>query len=176
MYRVMLLDDEKNILSALRRTLVRHVDWELEVFVDGAEALRRAEIVNFELIVSDFRMPGMDGVQFLQQVKLLQPEAVRVILSGYTDLAALLGAINDAEIFRFISKPWNDYDLVATLKQALVHREVLVENRRLADLVRAQREELVRREQALRRLEAEHPKLVEVDWGPDGSIRLDDNV
>ena len=100
---------------------------------------------------------------------------MRLILSGYTDLEALMGAINEAEIYRFVCKPWQDYDLLITLRQALEHRDVLVENRRLADELRVQRAELDRRRMALEELRRRHPALVEVNWGPDGSIILDDN-
>ena len=116
----------------------------------------------------------MDGVKFLKESKMIQDEAIRVILSGCTDLDALMGAINEAEIFRFISKPWQDYDLTMTLSQALAHREILVENRRLADQVRAQQTELENRKTALERLRSTNPVLADVQWSDDGSILLEE--
>jgi len=175
MYRILLVDDEENILKALRRTLRQKQGWEVETRTRAEEALRCMRVMNFELVLSDYRMPEMDGVQFLIQVKRLQPEAMRLIISGYTDLEALLGAINEASIYRFISKPWNDYDLVATLEQALSYRDTLVENRRLADQVRAQRQQLDRQQAALEELEAKYPGITKVDREPDGSIRLDES-
>ncbi|KAF0191823.1 MAG: response regulator receiver [Gammaproteobacteria bacterium] len=175
MYNIMLVDDEQNILSALRRVLAKQRDWEVEVYSSAKEALRRATTKNFDLFLSDFRMPEMDGVQFLTEVKALQPEAMRLILSGYTDLQALMDAINKANIYRFVTKPWNDFDLVTVIRQALEYRDVLVENRRLADRVREQGEELDRRKLALERLKVEHPALVEVNWGPDGSIVVNED-
>ena len=175
MYRILLVDDEENILKALRRTLGRKRDWEIETRTRAEEALRCMRVTNFELVLTDYRMPEMDGVQFLIQVKRLQPEAMRLIISGYTDLEALLGAINEASIYRFISKPWNDYDLVTTLEQALSYRDTLVENRRLADQVRAQRQQLDRQQTALEELEARYPGITKVDWEPDGSFYLDEN-
>jgi response regulator RpfG family c-di-GMP phosphodiesterase len=88
------------------------------------------------LFISDFRMPEMDGIEFLKGAKALQPDAARLILSGYADLNALLRAVNEVGIERFIGKPWNDYDLMSAIGQALAHRELLLENRELANLVR----------------------------------------
>lgn len=176
MYSILLVDDEENILKALQRLLGRRKDWEIETYTRVEEALRRMCIKNFELVLSDYRMPGIDGVQFLSQVKQLQPETMRLIISGYTDLDALLGAINEASIYRFISKPWNDYELVATLEQALSYRDMLVENRRLADQVRGQQQQLARQQVALKELEAKYPGITQVDREPDGSIRLDENT
>ncbi len=173
MYRIMVVDDEQNILNAMRRIMRKEKDWEVEFFDSAEAAVKRAHAASFELFLSDFRMPEMDGVKFLSEVKKIHPDAVRLILSGYTDLEALLGAINEAEIFRFISKPWQDYDLVMTLKQALAQREMLMENRSLADKVRAQRAELQNRKTALEKLKESNPVLADVKWAVDGSIILE---
>ncbi len=152
MYRIMIVDDEENILRALKRALDHQFDWSIETYNQPAEALKRAQTTAFDLFLSDYRMPEMDGVQLLTKIKQLQPEAMRLILSGHTDITALTSAINQAEIYRFISKPWEDYDLITTLLQALIHRDILTENRRLADQVREQQRELDKRKQALNRL------------------------
>ncbi len=179
MYRIMLVDDEPNILSALRRTLGTSVTDGLDVFEIQVElfdqpeaALKRAHDVKFDLVMSDYRMPSMDGVAFLKSFRALQPNAVRLILSGYADLNAIIGAINEAQIYRFINKPWQDYEVSATLAQALAHQRLQLENQRLADLVRVQEGTLSRQEQELRRIEEETPGITQVNWGPDGSILL----
>ena len=174
MYRIMIVDDEKNILTSLRRLLTGKGDWEIETYESAEEALKRAQVANFELFISDFRMPEMDGVKFLTQIKDIQPESMRLILSGFTDLEALLGAINQAEIFRFICKPWEEYDLISTIEQALAYRGALVENRRLADQVREQQRELENRKSALEKLSDKHPMLVDINWADDGSIILEE--
>jgi len=176
MYRILIVDDEPNILSSLTRVLGKVDDWEIETYDSAAEALKRAQTTSFELIISDYKMPEMDGVTFLHEIRKVQPEAMRLILSGFTDLEALLGAINEAEIFRYICKPWDNHDLIARIKHALIHREVLVENRRLADQVREQQEELQKRKTALELLADKHPALVEVEWGLDGSIIVDEDL
>ncbi|MCF6281661.1 MAG: response regulator [Candidatus Polarisedimenticolaceae bacterium] len=175
MYRLMIVDDEVHILSALKRSLKRDTDWEIEVFSSGAEALKRAHETDFDLFISDYRMPEMNGVEFLIQAKAIQPEAIRLILSGYSDLDSLLRGINEAEIYRFINKPWQDYDLRATIKQALQHRAVIIENQRLADQVRAQLQQLDEQSKILAELEAETPGITHVDWTEDGAILLNED-
>jgi DNA-binding NtrC family response regulator len=174
MNRIMVVDDEDNILRALRRVLSGN-DQDVELFSNPHEALRRVQVAIFDLIISDYRMPDMDGVHFLCEVKKLQPESMRIIISGHADMQGLLGAINEAEIFRFVRKPWDDYDLQATVQNALLHRSVLVENRRLADQVRRQREILHRQSAAIRKLETRYPGLTKVNWGVDGSVVMEED-
>lgn len=171
----MLIDDEDNILSALKRCLNKYDNWEIETYNTGAAALKRAQTSTFDLFISDFRMPEMNGVEFLSQAKKLQPNAVRVILSGFTDLEALMGAINEAEIFRFINKPWNDNELILTIEQALKYKDMLTENLYLANQVREQREELSKNDKLLAKLEKESPGITQVNWTDDGSIVIEDD-
>ncbi|MBU0752673.1 MAG: response regulator [Gammaproteobacteria bacterium] len=138
--RVLIVDDEESILSALRRVLriapctygrLRyHLD--VETFSSPMEALKRAAETSFDLIMSDYRMPEMDGVAFLSRARELQPDAARLVLSGYADLDAIMRAFDQAQIFRFVAKPWNDYILLSTIAEALNHRDILLENRQLA--------------------------------------------
>ena len=158
MYKIMLIDDEENILKALKRTLNKYDNWEVETYNSGAAALKRAQTSTFDLFISDFRMPEMNGVEFLTEAKNLQPNAVRVILSGYTDLEALMGAINEAEIFRFINKPWNEHELILTIEQALKYKDMLTENLYLANQVREQREALSEKAKLLAKLEEDHKR------------------
>jgi len=103
----------------------------------------------------------------------VQPDAARLILSGYADLNALLRAVNEVGIERFIAKPWNDYELMSAIAQALAHRELLLENRQLANLVRLEMGDATPEELEAQRLEAIEPGITEVNWGPDGSVLLD---
>lgn len=174
MCRIMIVDDEENILRAVRRVLSEN-GRDIETFSDPQEALRRTHVANFDVVISDYRMRGMDGVRFLSELKRLQPEAERIILSGHADMEGLVSAINEAEIFRFISKPWHDYDLVLGVRHALSHRAMLTENRRLADQVRSQRQEIDQYQAALKKLEEDYPGITKVNWGENGEVILGEN-
>jgi len=181
MSRVMLVDDEEAILSSLRRLLRaapcalgnKSFSLEVECFSSPAEAIERARHEPFDLFVSDYRMPEMDGIEFLKAVKELQPDAARLILSGYADLNALIRAVNEVGIDRFIAKPWNDYELMSAIAQSLAHRELMLENRQLANLVRMDLGEKTPEAIEAERLEALEPGITQVNWGPDGSVLLD---
>ena len=181
MHRILLVDDESGVLNALQRLLrltpivVRGVEWHprVDVFTSPVEALGSAAECAYDLVVSDFRMPEMDGVAVLRRMRELQPDCARVILSGYTDLNGLIGAINEARIDRFIAKPWNDFEFVSTLAQVLEIRALRMENESLADQVRVDRGEISPAELELKRLEQQEPGITQVQWGPDGSVVID---
>jgi response regulator RpfG family c-di-GMP phosphodiesterase len=147
---------------------------QVETFTSPIEALEKARHHPFDLVLSDYRMPVMDGVEFLRQFRSIQPDAARLILSGYADLNALVGAINEARIFRFLTKPWSDFELISAIAQALGFRNLLLENQRLADEMRVQRGKLSKLELEMKRLEALEPGITKVNWGPDGSVILDE--
>ena len=138
MYRILLVDDEQNVLNALRREL--QGEYEIEAYTNPAEALQRCHAARFDLVVADYQMPDMDGIQFLKQFGKLQPEAMRLILSGQADAGVLANAINETHIYRFINKPWDQAELAGTLTQALTYRKALLENRRLTEVYRAKRD------------------------------------
>jgi DNA-binding NtrC family response regulator len=183
-HRLLIVDDEVGVLHALRRLLqvtpctYNGVTYRpsVECFSSPIEAVARSECTAFDLFIADYRMPGMDGVAFLTAVRALQPDAARMILSGYADLNALVGAINKAQIYRFLNKPWNDYEVVSAIAQALAYRDVLRENQRLADEVRVKQGRLSPQDLELKRLEAEEPGITRVNWGPDGSVLLDEDL
>jgi len=138
---ILCVDDEPSILSALRR-LFRVHGFQVLAAESGAAGLALLDSHAVDLVISDMRMPEMDGVQFLSQVRQRKPELIRLLLTGYADIASIAGAINQGEIYRYISKPWDDQDMVAIVKDALERSALIKEKKRLQDLVRAQNEEL----------------------------------
>ncbi|GAB3254239.1 response regulator [Chitinimonas naiadis] len=181
MYHVMLVDDEPHILSALSRALsnrqpelaTQAITLTLHPFNSPTEALHHAFDVPIDLIISDYRMPEMSGVEFLCQMREHQPDAARIILSGYADLQGLIQAINAAQIQRFIGKPWVDFDLREAVIQTIRLRELQQENARLADTVRVAEGRLSQQEAALRRLEQESPGITRVNWDEEGGVLLE---
>ncbi|NMF86926.1 response regulator [Aromatoleum petrolei] len=184
MSRILIVDDEESILKSLRRLLSltpcmgggKVYTLQIDTFSSPADALDKSRHTAYDLVLSDYRMPGMDGVQFLKAFREIQPDAARLILSGYADLNGLIGAINEAGISRFLSKPWNDYELVAAIGQALAVRELTLENQRLADQVRVTAGAMSAEELERKRLEAEEPGITKVLWGEDGSVLLDESL
>jgi two-component system probable response regulator PhcQ len=130
MNRILLVDDEQNVLNALRRELKD--DYEIEAFSNPVDALLRSKEAAFDLVIADYQMPDMDGIQFLKQFGDIQPDAARLILSGQADIDALISAINETHIYRFIAKPWDNLELQSCIAQALDFRNVVLENRRQA--------------------------------------------
>jgi two-component system NtrC family sensor kinase len=139
--RLLVVDDEENILRALKRVL-RRCPWEIVTALDAESGLKKLEGFTPEVVISDFRLPGMNGVDFLSKVKQLLPRAQRILLTGQADPYAIEQAINQSEIFRFISKPWNDGQLVLTVRSAFEQYQVIAENERLQALTQRHNEEL----------------------------------
>lgn len=134
---LMLVDDEDSVLSALKR-LFRRDGYQILAASSGPEALRVLEGNEVDVILSDQRMPGMTGVDFLRQAKVLRPGTIRMTLSGYTDLQSIIDAVNEGAVFKFLTKPWDDERLREHVAKAFRHKEMADENRRLtADLSRA---------------------------------------
>lgn len=176
--RILLVDDEEYVCKALVRQL-RGVDragdapYRIEWFTRPHDALARCREAAFDLVVSDYRMPEMDGVAFLGAQRALQPDCARLILSGQADLPGLVRAINHAGISRFLAKPWGEAELILAVESALHDRQLMLENRRLADEMRTLRGTLTRQEAELRRLEREHPGITHARWGGNGELLLD---
>ena len=114
---VLFVDDEERVTNALSH-LFRD-SYEVEVANGGAQALEKLQARRFHVLVSDQRMPEMLGVELLRQAKGIAPGTVRLLLTGYSDLAAIVGSVNDSEVFRFVSKPWQEEDLRSTLAEAV---------------------------------------------------------
>ncbi len=172
--KILCVDDEPNILSALRRTLTSFGYYVIaaESGQAGLRALQREEV---QLVISDMRMPGMDGVSFLEYVSVRWPDTVRVLLTGYSSLESAIDAVNCGHVYCYIAKPWDDDDLKVTVSQALSYHEVLMENKRLADQVRAQQDQMEEQQREIERLRNKHPQLMTVERDSDGAIPIEDD-
>lgn len=138
---ILCVDDEPNILSSLRR-LLRPMGYQVLLAESGSAALAMLETREVDLVISDMRMPEMDGAHFLEQVRANWPDTIRLLLTGYADVQSILAAINNGEIYRYVTKPWNDNDIQLIVRHALERRELEREKRRLEALTRRQNEEL----------------------------------
>ena len=121
---VLFVDDEENILHALKRSL-RNSEFSCMFSGNGREALELIAKNDIQVIVTDEQMPEMGGIELLQQVKELHPDIIRIILSGYTDSDRLIRSINEGEIYRFISKPWEENELVDVIKDGFTRYNTL---------------------------------------------------
>jgi len=138
---ILCVDDEPSILSALRR-LFRSHGFAVIAAESGQAGLDLLETEPIDLVISDMRMPHMDGVVFLEHVRQRKPDILRLLLTGYADIASITGAINRGEIYRYIAKPWDDNDIILTVQDALERSALQQEKKRLEALVTAQNEEL----------------------------------
>jgi putative nucleotidyltransferase with HDIG domain len=136
-HTVLFVDDEVNILRAVQR-LLRHEPCRVLTASRGREALDLLASDAAQVIVSDQRMPEMNGVELLSVIRERHPDAVRMMLTGYTEMNVAVEAINHGEIYRLITKPWNDEELKATLRQAFDHYDLKSEIRRLNQVTREQ--------------------------------------
>ena len=138
---LLLVDDEPNILAALKRQ-VRGAGYKVLTANNGQEGLELLATQNVDVIISDQRMPGMTGVEFLRTVKTLYPDTVRIVLSGFTELQSVTDAVNEGAIYKFLTKPWDDDRLRSHIEEAFQHREMAAENRRLDLAARSANQEL----------------------------------
>ncbi len=142
-HAILLVDDEEQILRSLQR-MFRTEGYSITTATNGAEGIHHIENCErpFSLIISDQRMPGMNGSEFLERSKRLLPDATRILLTGYSDVDAISDAINKGEIYRYVTKPWDPESLKHQVRAALGHYELILENRRLLALTRMQNDEL----------------------------------
>ena len=139
---VLLVDDEENILRSLQRLLMDE-DYTIETAPSGEAGLEKLQTLeNVGLIVSDQRMPGMNGAEFLGRSREYVPDAVRILLTGYSDINATIDAINLGGASRYLSKPWNDAEVVQVIRDAVRHYALIAENKRLNGIIAQQNEEL----------------------------------
>ncbi|NRF71817.1 response regulator [Aquincola sp. S2] len=164
--RLLIVDDEAPVLAALQRALRQRFGARLQVetHTDAHEALIRLRDQPFDIVLSDLRMPQMDGLTLQTLASAIQPKSVRLLLTGSADFETAQRAINEAGLFRYLTKPWLDSELAAHLEAAIS------EAARIAPPAPPVPTSAQERER--QRLEALEPGLTHVQWGPQGEVLM----
>jgi len=149
--KILCVDDEENVLRALKRLFFED-SYEIITASSGHEGLKILEREDAQIVISDYRMPEMSGVDFLREVCRRKPDTVRIVLSGYADIASIVSAINEGQIYKFIPKPWNDAELKVTVANAVERYFLYKRNSELSSELEKKNEELVRVNFELKRM------------------------
>ena len=123
--KILLVDDEDIILTSLRTFFELETDYEITTFLSSEEALAAASEMDVDVVISDYLMPGLDGVTFLGHFKDIHPHAPRILLTGYADKENAIRAINEVGLFQYIEKPWDSDNLLLVLRNALDRRRLI---------------------------------------------------
>lgn len=166
-HKILLVDDEPHVTEALKRVL-RKEAYEVLTAQSAEEALGILARESVDVVISDEQMPGMCGSEFLALVYRKYPETARIILTGHANLEAALRAINQGQIYRFLTKPINEMELKVAIRQAIQHKELMAESRRLLNTVRQQ-------QALLQELEKESPGITKVQRDAWGAVVLDED-
>ena len=164
-FKILLVDDSQNVLSALKRTF-RPENYELFFALSATEALDILKKETIDLIISDENMPEVSGTDLLKLVRAKYPSMIRIMLTGLVDFETVKNAINKGEIYKYLNKPWDDFELLLTVKYALRQKALEEENQLLKSNLRNQ-------ENILRQLELKYPGISEKKMSKDGSIIID---
>lgn len=160
-HTVLCVDDEKNILNALKR-LLRKENYRFLSTSSCSEALALLEKEDVHLILSDQRMPEMSGTEFLARVRTGYPDVLRIILTGYTEVDAIMESINNGQIYKFFLKPWNDHNLKIEIRRALEQYDLMKANRRLDEQVIQQNAELKQANEQLEQVVRQRTRTLEI--------------
>jgi two-component system probable response regulator PhcQ len=164
---ILLVDDEPHVSEALKRAL-RREPYEFLTATSAADAQEVLAARHVDVVISDEQMPGMSGSEFLGIVRKRHPHTIRMILSGQASLEAAVRAINEGEVYRFFLKPCNPTDLIFTVQQALAHKRLESQSRRLL-------REYQRQAALLARLGRHSPDLLRVDTDEQGAVMVDES-
>ena len=122
---VVIVDDEEMVLTSLSTLLSLETDYDVKTFVSATKAAQYLESNSVDLIISDFLMPEMNGLEFLTKAKSFRPEVPRIILTGFADKENAIKLINEVGLYQYIEKPWNNGDLLLIVRNALEKRQLL---------------------------------------------------
>ena len=122
---VLIVDDEDMVITSLRAYLQLETDYQVEGITDPEEAARFLEDRQVDVVVSDYLMPKMNGIQLLAHAKQLQPEATRVLLTGHADKQSAIQAINDVGLYQYLEKPWENAQLLLVIQNGMERTQLL---------------------------------------------------
>ena len=163
---ILLVDDEQGVISALKRAFMEE-SYEIFTANSGVDGLNIMKNNKIKLVISDERMPGMSGTEFLTTVKNLFPSTIRIMLTGHANIQSAMSAVNSGEIYRFFAKPWNDLEIKLSIKAAIDKFDLEEENQRLLKTVKRQASEL-------KELEIKNPGITSLDRDEFGNVILQD--
>ncbi len=164
-HSVLIVDDEINVLKAIERTL-RKEPYTIYTADNSSKALELLKARDISLIISDYNMPEINGLEFLKQAKNLYPQALTIMLTGQAEVQIAVQAINDAGVYKFVLKPWDDADLKVTVRRALESIDLISERDQLLQKIKT-------RDTILSDLERKFPGISKVDKDKDGYLVLD---
>ena len=141
-YRLLLVDDEPHILTSLSRLLEEEPDLEVFTETSPVQALQLLEIQPVDLVISDMRMPVMDGATFLTKLTESWPDTARILLTGFSDMESTIRAINEGKVSHYITKPWEEEDLLKRIREALEVKHLREHNQHLLKVSEARRKKL----------------------------------
>ena len=167
-HTILIVDDEEKIGKSLGR-LLRTINTKYVYLDSGETALKRLknDPTPFSLILSDQRMPGMTGADFLEKAKEITPDTIRFLITGYADIDAVTDAVNKGAIHRYIAKPWDNDELLATVRYGLEQYELIMENHRLFQLAKSQNTQLYNLNISLKESTEKHKKMI---------VKLDEEI
>ncbi len=164
-HSILIVDDDPGVLSALKRSLSGEDSYRIYTAGSGVEGLAILKDHNIKIVISDEKMPGMAGTEFLSAARKLFPATVRIMLTGHASIESAMKAINNGEIYRFFAKPWDDIELKLSIRSAIEKYDLEAENRRLLKTVRRQASEL-------EELEKMHPGITRLKKDEEGNLIL----
>ncbi|HMK55047.1 MAG TPA: response regulator [Dissulfurispiraceae bacterium] len=163
---ILIVDDEKSVLEALKRSFIDD-PYEIHSAQSAEEGLRLLSAMKTKVVISDEMMPGMSGADFLAKVSSNFPRVIRIMLTGHASLAAAVKAINKGEIYRFFTKPWDDFELRFAVKTAVEKFDLEEENSRLLETIKKQALNL-------KLIEKEFPGITQLEYDRKGRIVVRD--
>lgn len=139
---IMIVDDEEMVLTSLSSFLMLETDYEVVTFTRASEALDHIKDNEIDLVISDFLMPEMDGLQFLSKVRDMRPEVPRIILTGYADKENAIKAINEVGLYQYIEKPWNNDDIRLIIRNGVEKKRLVAKLNQKIDQINSAYSEL----------------------------------